>query len=419
MEAPVVLIEKPTPENKEKNLINVEVSFNDEKYDFNVDITSEDKIKFVLSNKDINNYIEYTNIFNLENFRSINKYFKMFDSLNEIGEDLISIVKENNYDITNDLNDTVSINLKIFSRSDSLVSIKLEKSENKEKEKISILYDLIKECKRNLETKDAKISELENKIALITKSHETFKENILEELNKKEERIQALEKDIDELKNIVNNSKTEIIQKNEKVETIQKNEKKETYISTNIFNNILENSNIFQNADEIVFLLEKIPNSHYKIKMVYNSKIDGENEDKLINSYIDKNDLIFLIKTDKLGRFGGYTHESFRKDKFKKSDKNAFLFNLNKKTIYNSTGKERSIWRGFNTSDSINFGNGVDLKIFHKYWKKQSKTHQGNHDYDYRNEDYALNGEESFNISFLEIYQVYLITYNDSISAKK
>ena len=113
-----------------------------------------------------------------------------------------------------------------------------------------------------------------------------------------------------------------------------------------------------------------------------------------------------MVKTDKLRRFGGYAHEFFEKEKFKKSDKNAFLFNLDTKKIYNSKGNDLSIWRGSINYDSINFGNGVDLKIFHKFFKRQSKTHQGNNDYDYKNEKNSLNEDESFNVSSLEIYQV-------------
>ena len=65
-----------------------------------------------------------------------------------------------------------------------------------------------------------------------------------------------------------------------------------------------------------------------------------------------------------------------------------------------------TIWRGGNTYDSINFGAGTDLKIFHKFLGKECKTYQKSYNYNYNDEDYALNGEESFNISFLEIYKV-------------
>ena len=169
----------------------------------------------------------------------------------------------------------------------------------------------------------------------------------------------------------------------------------------------MNNSNIFQDEDDIQLLLNNISNNPKDLKLLFNSKVDGENEEKLINTYIGKNDLIFLVKTHKSKRFGGYAHESFEKKNFKKTDFKAFLFNLDKKVIYKSKGGGNSIWRGSNTFNSINFGSGTDLKIFHKFLSEYNKTLQSIYDYDYKGEYYySLNGEEDFNISFLEIYQV-------------
>lgn len=58
-----------------------------------------------------------------------------------------------------------------------------------------------------------------------------------------------------------------------------------------------------------------------------------------------------------------------------------------------------------NTYDSINFGSGTDLKIFHKFLSEECKTYQVDANYYYNDEEYALNGEQNFNISFLEIYR--------------
>ena len=400
MEAPVILFNKPTPIIEDKNLINTEVSINGEKFVFNIIIDKEDKILFNLVNQDYSSFAEYKKELTIDNFRNLNKYFKIFDTLDELGNELINLINENSFNFSYKSNEIMSLNLRICLKTINIVTINLEKCEIKHKEKINKLIDLFNDIKRNLEIKDEKISELENKISLINSYNDNFKKNILEELNKKDQKIKRLEQDLYELKNIVNNLREEKTKKKEKTSNI---------CSINIFENILKNSSIFQDSDEILFLLNNIPNSQYNIKLLYNSKNEKEDEEKLLNSYTDKTDIIILVKTDKLRRFGGYVHESFKKEKFKQCDKNAFLFNLNKKTIYKSKGNERTIWRGFNTKDSINFGNGVDLKIFHHFTKKQSKTHQGNNDYDYQNEDYALNGEESFNISSLEIYQVLLI----------
>ena len=397
-------IETPFLESCNKNVFNLDIILNDNHFDFKINKINDNKIAFIIKNKDINKYTEYEKELTLENLQNINKYFKMFETLDELINDLISIIKENNIEIGIQSENIISIKLKIFARIDNVVVINLEKKEIKEKEKINMIFEQYNNFKKNLDIKDEKIKQLENKISILNKDNEAFKENILNELNKKQQKIELLEKEINELKNIINNFMKEISQNQNQNQ--KQNPKNIQPVPLNMFENILNNSNIFQDSNEILLLLSNIPKSQNNLKLIYNSKNDGENEEKLIKAYTNKNDLIILVKTDKLRRFGGYAHEFFEKEKFKKSDKNAFLFNLDTKKIYNSKGNDLSIWRGSINYDSINFGNGVDLKIFHKFFKRQSKTHQGNNDYDYKNEKNSLNEDESFNVSSLEIYQV-------------
>ena len=71
--------------------------------------------------------------------------------------------------------------------------------------------------------------------------------------------------------------------------------------------------------------------------------------------------------------------------------------------IYKSKGGPLSIWNY--EGNSIDFGTGTDLRIFHEFFHKQSYTNQSTIDYNY-DEKYALNGEKVFDIKYLEIYQI-------------
>jgi hypothetical protein len=392
---------------KDKVLINnYQILFNKKKYYFIIN-QIDDKIQFIIINKDFNSYTEYKNELNCQDFIDINEYFRKFDNINQISKELIKIVEENNLEIVNETENTIEIKLIIMPfLENNIIKINLTKVKNeekeKEKDKIDILYDVIKDIKINLENKDKRINDLEIEINKLKEDNITLKRQFSEELNKKEEKIKSLENNFDELKRSLN-------EKNISRSTClyMSSENRKTR-KRSLFENVLRNSNIFENDSEIILLLSNIPNSKHNIKLIYNSNIDKENEQKLIESYIGKNDLIFLIKTDKLRRFGGYAHESFEKNKFKKTDNRAFLFNLNDKTIYKSKGRDCSIWRDSNICDSINFGIGEDLKIFHNFLKKKSKAHQGNKDYDYKSGKSVLNSDEDFNISSLEIFQVFL-----------
>ena len=111
-----------------------------------------------------------------------------------------------------------------------------------------------------------------------------------------------------------------------------------------------------------------------------------------------------MIKTKKDKRFGGYAHESFILDIFDKSDLSAFLFNLDKKEIYEAKGEKTTIWKHKGFTDSMNFGTGTDLRIFHNFLSQKCYTSPTT-DYEYKKENYALNGEREFNVSVLELYQ--------------
>lgn len=135
-EAPIPIITKG-PDNKiiEINIFKAQLKFYDIQYNLYSDELNYDKLKLVLIQND-NNYNKYEQQFNLDDFYKINKYFKMFDSLKNLENDLIEIIKDNNIEITNIDNNEINLKIKVLSRHDNLVNIKLKKNELNEKEKL-------------------------------------------------------------------------------------------------------------------------------------------------------------------------------------------------------------------------------------------------------------------------------------------
>lgn len=113
-------------------------------------------------------------------------------------------------------------------------------------------------------------------------------------------------------------------------------------------------------------------NKLLSLKLLYNSDIEGENEEKFKSCFIGKNDIIIFIETKEYKRFGGYAHEAFKDyEGFIQKDSNAFLFNLDKLKIYKykSKGGGYTIWN--NDGNSMDFGGGVDLRIFINFFRKK------------------------------------------------
>ena len=341
-----------------KNLIiEFDSQFNNKKYTFYLFDIGNDTLEILAKenfddNTEIIELNKYNIILQLEELKALHRYFKMFDTFDQAKSDIIELCKANSIKIIkikeNEL--IISFDLKMINNNSLIIS--LNKMNNDSKENITFLFKCYNEQKKEIKELKNTIKEMNNIITDLTK------------------RILILE------------GKSE----NKRIE--------------------IKNSNIIKSNEELMFLFNAISSNPNKLSLhlLYNSNIDGENSEKFKSGYLNKNDIIIFVKTKKNKRFGGYTHEAFKNnEEFEKKDLKAFLFNLDKMKIYKSKGSNNSIWN--NCGNSMDFGSGTDLRIFHNFFQSKNYTNQCSSDYDY-DEEYALNGEKSFEIKYLELYKI-------------
>ena len=77
MEAPKPIM---TPENSENNFMNFNLTFNKNDYECIFYDINNEKIKIIIKSE--NN--KYQNILSFNDFKNLNKYFRMFDSIKEL-----------------------------------------------------------------------------------------------------------------------------------------------------------------------------------------------------------------------------------------------------------------------------------------------------------------------------------------------
>jgi hypothetical protein len=281
----------------------------------------------------------------------------------------------------------IAIDLLIIS--ENVLYLSLKENELSQKEQIEFLI-------KDSNDKDKKISELYDKIQIMETNYNNKISSLEKTINNLIKRIANLEKERNiKAKSIykINNEKKSI---NKKIIKEVDNENIEIF-----------GSKILLSQEEFEFLSKAISDKKVTLELLYSSLIKGENADELIKAYIGKNDLLFLIKTSENKRFGGYSHETFELDKFHKIDEKAFLFNIDNLEIYKSQGTDFSINKKNVTLDSINFGGGTDLRIFHNFFSEKNYTSpRENKYYDYKKKKFALNGEKYFEISVFELYRV-------------
>ena len=202
METLILSIDTPSKIYNQQSLINIELLFNKRKFYFSMVQLNENKVKFIVTTKDDNNNnIEFRNEYNFQTILSMNNYFKMFNNLTSLLNNLIVLIKQNNLEIKNYSDEVVILNIKVYSREENNFIIELKKVEISDKERINKLYKMFKDFKLNLEIKDKKIINLENQLSLLKNNNENFQKHILDELKEKEETIQKLENKISNLIN--------------------------------------------------------------------------------------------------------------------------------------------------------------------------------------------------------------------------
>ena len=376
-----------TPQGENLLLLNFNLKHNNINFNISLFDNDNNEIKVLSREKDDNKKEikrNYETILKFNELDKTYKYFRMFDNYEEKKNNFIELCKRKNVKINYCDEKLLIIIMDFITIKNNLMNITLNRIEISDKEQNYLLL-------KDLNYKNEQIDELNIKIKEIKK-----------ELELKDNKIKNLEQNLSELNIRITN-----LEKNNQINNNNNSKLKSIKSESNdyIYKSIIEKSSILADIEEIKFLFNIISqNNNLNLELLYSSELYGENEEKLKSSYIGVNDIIIMVKTKKNKRFGGYVHESFEDNEFKKSDNKAFLFNLDKKKIYKSKGNAHSLWNySFN---SIDFGAGTDLRIFHKFFTNKNYTNPVDSDFEYNNESFALNGEKYFQISILEIYKV-------------
>ena len=337
----------------ESNFMEFNLEFNNKKYIFSLYDIGNDSLKIIAkesldNNEDVISLNKYFIILKFEELKILHKYFKMFDSFEQVKINIMDLYKAN--------------------------SIKIVEAKENE---LSLIFDL-------------KIVGNESMIINLTKI-----ENDIKDINENMSYIfkcyKQQKQEIKELKNTIKDMNTIIVNLIERIENLENKSPK---------------SKIIKNNQELMLLYNAISpqSNNLSLELLYNSEKDGENAEKFKNSYLNKNDILIIIQTKKDKRFGGYVHEKFQDiEGYEMKDSKAFLFNLNKMKIYKAKEGKIVIWN--NDGNSMDFGYGTDLRIFHNFLSKQNYTLPIKSDFDY-DENYALNDEKNFEIKYLELYKV-------------
>ena len=282
---------------------------------------------------------------NLKELGDINRFFNQFETLKEVFDSLKTLITKKNVSI---IQEGKKMKMKI-----------INPINNKE-----FFINV------NSKEKDTK-SEINSIIACV---------------NSLTQKVQNLENKVNILENKVN----ELIKEKEE------KKKKELY------GQIYKSSVI--NKDEIDLFMNWFDKKPTKIKLLLDSKIDGDSTQTFYNKCSNKFPTVVFVKTTKGRRFGGYCSVGWENanDNYKK-DINNFIFSLDKKKKYKIKKPEYGI---YTSSGTFAFGGGHDFCIYNNCTSNNSSYNYNNGGTYETTEQYELNGEHYFTVSSYEVYQI-------------
>ena len=349
-------VKPPTIIVTEEDFLDFSLTFNSINYRCYFTNVNGKKIKIRIFSEEFSE--KYEKELNLIDLKNLNKYFKLFDNLKEVQNNLVELKNSKNIKISKVSETNLDLCISVLTLNDNRVIITLNKG------KVKMIERLVRE-------------------------NEKFRK----EIRIRDSKIKNLEKELNELKQI-NILLEEKLKKFEKIYELQEKRK---YFDSNIFLNQKEKNLVLnQISDQIVY-----------VKKIFDSQIDGNDIIYLKKVYLNKPNLIFAVKTKKGKRYGGFASEPFLESNFAKFDIKSFLSSLDHLQIMKAKKKANyHIWNCEN--NSIQFGGGTDLRIFYDFFSNKNYTIAGTY-FDYGNSEATiLNGEKEFFVDIFEIFQVIL-----------
>ena len=337
---------------------------NNEKFIFDIIINKKNLIQFNIKRENSIPNTFYSKEFSLEDLQKISKYFKVFDLMEEVFDDIKSKFDKKDYEINFEEIET-KINIKIKTNVNNLdfsLEIPIKKLEPEK-----IIKDLCITIKKH----DDNIKEL-----LQRKRKEPDK--------KYDEKIKELEKKFKNLEDIINLKKIDKIILFEK-STIIKNNYERKLLESFIKENDVSKKEIFP-------------------VLLYKATVDGDNA---VNFHIKCDYMgatLTIVQSENGRRFGGYTSVSWdnQKNNWVTEGIN-FLFSLDTRKYYKNISGTYHTYH--NNVNGPTFGGGFDLCI-------KSGCLSNNESYTNKlsygmTSAYELNGGiKNFKVLDYEVYQI-------------
>ena len=398
----------------------------DSKYHVKIGLSKLKKLKITVTELSKYNNI-YEAKFDHEELIAIDKFFGLYDKIEDIVREMDNLFTKNCISISMDMNHSVIFEIQIsINNKPRLIRLKLTKRGNEQTEALNNLCNLVTQQTKKLELLERENLLLKEKVGKLNEKLDNLKNNpeILGGADSQfvKAKVKSGSNKLSSNKKGTTNQspQEEDENQNENNEAAgssgPKNKKPTTDDKFNI-DQVKSESLIIREMKDVDFIIKKI-NLLYaeedlkfkNIKLLYSASEDGD-ACTIFHSMCDgTSPLLVFVKTNKGLRFGGFTSKTFEcSTTYKgKVDDKAFIFSLDKKKIYEVEKGKKAIccyknygpvFYGYEYSNIYLVGNLLNVEG--NVAKKGDRYNT--------TEDYEINGgEKKFMAEEVEVFQVFL-----------
>ena len=331
----------------------------------------------------------YKSVFSLDELKNTNKLFRIFDTVNEAFKEINEIFKNNKAFLEIKTSNEIILHLNICNFSSKIEDISLK-----------IIKDVFSK-------------EINEKS--LTQEIEQIKQNALNDKLYFEQKINSLEKNLEEEKQ-KNIKLAAIVDELIKDKNELKNQLKNIANDLKVYKNRnIIDSEIIKNDEEINLLLNRLKMSKLyknrtpKFYLIYRASRDGDDPMDYYNKCNGAKNTLCVIKTKQNYKFGGYTETvmDFSKGSDVK-DSESFVFSLDKLKIYENMRKDSYAidhckgWGPIFRGDAFAVCDKKFFSFDNHIIGTKSQSNFGDMDQDYE----LNNGEKYFSIKELEVFRI-------------
>jgi hypothetical protein len=398
----------------------------DSKYHVKIGLSKLKKLKITVTELSKYNNI-YEAKFDHEELIAIDKFFGLYDKIEDIVREMDNLFTKNCISISMDMNHSVIFEIQIsINNKPRLIRLKLTKRGNEQTEALNNLCNLVTQQTKKLELLERENLLLKEKVGKLNEKLDNLKNNpeILGGADSQfvKAKVKSGSNKLSSNKKGTTNQSPQEEDENENENNEAagssgpKNKKPTTDDKFNI-DQVKSESLIIREMKDVDFIIKKI-NLLYaeedlkfkNIKLLYSASEDGD-ACTIFHSMCDgTSPLLVFVKTNKGLRFGGFTSKTFEcSTTYKgKVDDKAFIFSLDKKKIYEVEKGKKAIccyknygpvFYGYEYSNIYLVGNLLNVEG--NVAKKGDRYNT--------TEDYEINGgEKKFMAEEVEVFQVFL-----------